>query len=458
MGMTDDARKKVIAAALDAIGEPGVRSQSVRIPEYKNDAEGPFPVVDVPVDAVIYNPKSHRIRAQLESHPKAQIVKDAPFSDEAQDVIAEILRNTDRYPALCEEMRVTGQKDFGIVTSAGLLVNANTRLAALREVDSDYITVAVLPSNATEADIRQLELELQVQVDWKQEYTFTNELLFIWELVNEGNQTIEKIARSLNQSEADVEQAIRLLSYIREIQGMGSGILLEFFDDQKQALQDLDDRLQSLATKAPGSVEVEKQKGYLVILLRLGYQPMRGILRDGVVEDHLIPRIAEIEAIGPSLVDMTEAPASAGANSTDDGTDLLGGDDEAIEPVVTLEPLNRLLAGSFNDNTIAVPYDGGVVKKGKDDVFKALGKAVENAVEADRLAAKQAKTLETPEQQVRDARAKTQAASKSYVKARGKPGFKLGGLKQQVKNLKREVAKLEELLDAHERGEGNEAQ
>ena len=85
-----------------------------------------------------------------------------------------------------------------MVTRDGLLVNANTRLAALQELGIDYVRAALLPSDADEHAIDRLELELQVQRDFKQDYTFTNELIFLNELLNAHGYTEEKVAKALN--------------------------------------------------------------------------------------------------------------------------------------------------------------------------------------------------------------------------------------------------------------------
>ncbi len=443
MGMTEDARQKAIAKAITAINEPGVKSQSVKIPEYRDGKEGPFPVIDIPVEAAVYNPRSHRIRAQLEGHPKGQVIQDDPFSDEAQNAIAEILRQTSNYVALKDEIGASGQKYWGIVTSAGLLVNANTRLAALRELDHTHIMVAVLPSTATDADIRKLELELQVQRDWRQDYTFTNELLFIAELIKDG-QKASRIADSMNEPADHVDKCLRMLANVREIQQMGKKIRLEWFDDQKQSLEDLDTRLQRLRAISPGAVEPEKQKGFFVLLLKLGYSPMRGILKDGVVEDELLPRIAEIGGIGPRLAAIIEDGEAAIPAPEDDGTSLLG-DDEDADGRITLAPMNRILAESFGDNKVSITDGAKTLSKDRGDLVAELEKALETSIEAERLTAKQTKKLDTPVAQLRDAVKKAKSAYESFAKAQGEPGFQEGGFGYQLRKLKKEVERLESL-------------
>lgn len=264
MGMSTEARREAVEKAMQAFAEPGTGKESIQLP-YKDGKEGPFPVIKVPVDAVLFNPRSHRIKAQLESNPKRHLVAENPYSDEAQTIIRKILVKTEGFKALKGNLSEYGQRDAGVVTRDGLLVNANTRLAALRELGDDYIRAAVLPSDADEHAIDRLELELQVQRDFKQDYTFTNELIFIDELLKNHGYGEEKAAKALNWAASGddkelkrgkdrVRQATRLYALVRYIQSLSEGAIpLTFFDDKRQALIDLDDKYESLKFPTPAA-------------------------------------------------------------------------------------------------------------------------------------------------------------------------------------------------------------
>ena len=70
-------------------------------------------VIKLSVDTVLLNPGSHRIKAQIESHPDAQEIDQDPFSYESQELIAQMLRETLGYKALLESLRESGQIDTG---------------------------------------------------------------------------------------------------------------------------------------------------------------------------------------------------------------------------------------------------------------------------------------------------------------------------------------------------------
>ena len=139
-----------------------------------------LPVITLSLDSILLNPKSYRIRAQIESSPRAREREweQNPLDESLQEIIETILTETAGFRELADNLSEQGQLEPGIVTHAGMLVNGNTRAVALREIGEGYIRVAVLPNSATEAEYTQLEARLQLAREYKQEYTLTNELLF----------------------------------------------------------------------------------------------------------------------------------------------------------------------------------------------------------------------------------------------------------------------------------------
>ncbi len=139
-------------------------------------------VVRLRMDAVVLNHRSHRLQAQLASHPGRDAVQTAPTEAAAQEILADLIRKDDTYEDLKANLAEEGQRQPGVVTRTGLLVNGNRRAVALGDLNNDYIRVAVLPPAATEREIAELELKLQMTREFKQNYTFTNQLLFVEEL------------------------------------------------------------------------------------------------------------------------------------------------------------------------------------------------------------------------------------------------------------------------------------
>ena len=167
MSMTEEARSHRIATAV--AGHDPKLEETLRLRWH--DEFRVFPVVTLDLDAVVLNPNSHRIQAQLESHPERDIVLRDPFSDDAQTIIAAIIRkDIEGYEDLRANLQADEQRQPGVITRVGLLVNANRRAVALRENGARYIHVAVLP-DATADEVSDLELTLQVQRDFREDYT-----------------------------------------------------------------------------------------------------------------------------------------------------------------------------------------------------------------------------------------------------------------------------------------------
>jgi hypothetical protein len=149
----------------------------------------------MPVDLLYYNPETHRIRAQRTLDPvRDAILQSEPFSDPAQTYLHQLLmgdptdpNKTDaEFTALKTDISLHGMRDPGIITRSGILVNGNTRCAALRELDIEHMAVGVLPADAAWRDIELVELSLQLRRDYRRDYSYVNLLLAIDEQLDLG--------------------------------------------------------------------------------------------------------------------------------------------------------------------------------------------------------------------------------------------------------------------------------
>ncbi|HZD72211.1 MAG TPA: hypothetical protein VFA45_25830 [Actinomycetes bacterium] len=101
-----------------------------------------------------------------------------------------------------------------------VLVNGNTRAVALRQ---RYIRLIVLPEDAGRQEIDRLELQLQMQLKFKQDYTFTNRLPAVNDMIGRYHQSYEEIAQALGWSVAGGQVALRSVAAAQ-----AAGILLRF--------------------------------------------------------------------------------------------------------------------------------------------------------------------------------------------------------------------------------------
>lgn len=457
--ITDAVRKEQIAKALEA--HDPTREPSPRV-QWKGHART-FPQIRLGLEYVLLNPHSHRIRAQLESDEHAQTIKDNPFTDEAQDHIARLLRETEGFPRLKQNIDQEGQLDYGIVTAAGVLVNANTRAVALRDLGKSHIDVIVLPEDATSQEIAELELGLQMQEDLRQDYTFTNELLFVEDLLQTYQLPEDEVALKLRwatsraagelkRGRERVQQATRMLQIIRDIQQTSAeNIKLTFFDDKRQSLIEIDQQYQRLRQREPKTAVASRNARTLGLLTDVGYEGLREI-DDTFVDDYLVREFNK----NPVLKDTWE-PLLKGNGSTSgdmpEGLDVLddgGGDGDTTNgggSVTDVGQLVEVLAKAKDGEKISLPTtEGGTKELAREVVMDAVTNAVHGAVEDARTDTKKGTRLERPIGLLDDADAKLKKALERYLEVQNDPNFDDAAFRDRIEKIQRRVDALNDAL------------
>lgn len=436
--MTIEARKQAIQAAVqaaDAASRAGNgTSESIR---WKTE-QLILPVASVDVDLVLLSRDSHRIKAQLQSLPQAEqdLVESDPYGVQAQDIIARLLRETAGYERIKSAIANDGQLDAGVLTTGGVLVNANTRVVALRELRQKYVKVVVLPEDAGPKEITELELRLQMEQEVKQAYSFTSQLLFIEDLVNSGNYTTEEIGRALEpgltNSRTDLKKAkdlvegeLRLLSLIREVLTMSGGALnLLYFDGRRQVLLEIDQDYQKLKNTKPEQAARIRDAQLAGMIAEVGYRELRDV--DAVLlDDYVGPALEEDAILAPHLDALLEVTASEDESALE-GLDLLG-DDADGEPMNTgfsLSGIYTLLARTKPEEHITVPNeDGSMVNLPRDVVVSGVRGALTTAIENKKRDTRQLDRLTAPMLHLKDAAKALDNATVAYAEVNKRAGF-----------------------------------
>ena len=208
-------------------------------------------VIDMPVDALYYNPGTHRIRAQRSFDPQQdRRLDDDPWSDDSQEYLAHLLKAQPADPAsrdkdfeeLKQSLKDFRQNEPGLITREGILVNGNTRAAALRELGVLDIRVGVLPDSCTWADVNRVELSLQLRHDTRRPYSYINRLLTIDEQVEAG-RPLKEIAREFRIRESTAEQDLWVLACLRDLsdRSAAGGVRLRLldFEDAQEKLREV---------------------------------------------------------------------------------------------------------------------------------------------------------------------------------------------------------------------------
>lgn len=357
-------------------------------------------VISMPVAQLYLNPDTHRIRAQRTLDPQRdRLLQEAPWSEEAQAYLEQLLKaqpsNPDQtdpdYIALKEELDLFGQREPGIITPNGVLVDGNTRATALRELGEPNIRVGVLPPGATNHDINAVELYLQLRRDRRRDYSYINRLIAIDEQLRAGRRA-DDIARDFNIKSATLERDRWVYNLIQEaIQRSttedGVSLRLVDFEDHQEKLRELHRDFTKLAKTDPAGAEELKESRLAMVLLGQSKTDLR-FVDAGFHNQFLKERLPE---------SLRPAPASS--------------------------------------TTVVIPGLGGVELESKGSAAKAV---------TDRLLHARATALagdKLPREKVKEADALIQTAKKSFDAAADLAG-------RNGRLQKRKVAASERLSDA----------
>lgn len=143
------------------------------------------------------------------------------------------------------------QREAILITSSGVVVNGNRRLAAMRELlpkepSFSHVRCAVLPEDATGDDILNIEAALQAKPETKLEYDWIGDAQLVSRLVTLHKGTAE-VARRLDRSEKEIKNAMLALAeadiYLKEWAN-AEGAYSKVREDAEQLFKDLPKQLE----------------------------------------------------------------------------------------------------------------------------------------------------------------------------------------------------------------------
>lgn len=427
-------RREAIAEALKLYREDGDTTRETVI--WREEARN-LEVVNLRITALLLNHDNARLAGQLKSHPEYGMVLSDPTSPEAQDILSSLLAQTAQFKALKEQLADFGQHQPGLVTRDGLLVNGNTRLVALRHLGMETMRVAVLPEGTNSEDLLELEMEAQMKKWVHQEYTFTNELLFMKRYLSMG-RTYEQLATQMGKkrSKKKIEARLRLLGIIEEVRERSSPVLpYSQFDDKEQILKDLDEKYQALKTLGDiQEAEDMKWSRLLAMFLGVNKDQVRTI-EYAFFDEEIIERL---ESTSPARALLS----SAVVVSQDDDLDELIGTDEKYEVVDARLILEKLLCDSSSRNP------NGDVASDLEEVWAELAQTVRSA--SDQIIAKQrAKSFRTElSVQLREASRQLKSIEAEFLDRLASDEIDLGKFRYELNQLLKVTAELSAVVKA----------
>jgi hypothetical protein len=436
-----DARKLAISRALDA-QDPGSSARTFEINFRGRPTQ--LPVVTLTPNVLLLNHNNARLRAQLADHPHRDQVELDPASIEAQDIIAKLLRATDKYDDLKAQLRDLGQLIPGIVTRDGLLINGNTRVVALREMESLGVDVAVLPIDANAEDLLEIEMSLQMTRLVHQSYTFTNELLFMQRYIDVGHshKQLAKKMGWMKRGEKKVQTSLRILGIVEDVRRQSETYLpYHVFDAKAEHLVDLDKEYQTL--KNSGDLDsAERMKWWRIsaILLGVNKDQVRTI-DDQFFEEHVDKRIGEDSEARETLERARRVSIRPPADNLDD---LLG---QSVSMHEVLDPkvfVNNLI------NDSSVRNDDGGVSRDLHGSYAQIAKGIRLAADEIIKNERFENYLLEPTETLHEVHLSIQGITDRFVEASGREGFDLDGFAVVYERMKEAVDQLGRLIQTRD--------
>ncbi|MDI5962106.1 hypothetical protein [Streptantibioticus silvisoli] len=396
-------------------------------------------VIDLPLRDLYYNPATHRIQAQRDHRAGlAQRLKEDPWADDSQQYLHHLLMGNPASPDepdpefadLKASLGSVSQQEPGLVTYAGILVNGNTRAAALRELKQTSIRVGVLPESFTWEDVAAVELALQLRPDKRREYSYINRLLAMEEQASLG-RAAEAIARDFHMQEKTFHQERWILGVIRDMIERsktvdGVQLRLVDFEGHQENLKELHRTYRN----ADSSDKAEQIKENRIVAILLDFAKTRTrLVDDKFQEKYLVPAVSAVQTIA--------APVPA-----------ISGNIPGLTIAPPPEPQTLARARAFTDlvlkakaveNAAGLPETAiGAARDQVTELRKGLRRALDAAERDDRLR----KSQQTAAEHLDDACAAINQTISDLAKARSTQSLDEDSFDDAVLRLRASLARL----------------
>ena len=305
-----------------------------------------LPVIEVPLELPLYRPENGRIISQLQRRLEEKALDPERFRRDVekpwvQQELHELLlalAQDERGPIYRELKQQAQQTESLLVTRAGVVVNGNRRLAAMRDLFEQApdtyagfasLRVAVLPEETNAADIEYVESALQLAPETKLAYTWTNRRLKLRRQHRELELPLESILESYRlpdkqAMELELEELELAEAYLRDY--CHDPHAYERIEDAEELFVALNQTLRSLEE---GLAETWRWAGFAMIHARMrskvkllnyfpfsdprpAYAPREALVALAQAEGLLSPQATELdETAGRRLFEVLRDRESA---------------------------------------------------------------------------------------------------------------------------------------------------
>jgi len=235
-----------------------------------------LPRVVIPIDTPIYRMANIRTIVKQLTYLSNNQVADDFFKGGQEDVLAQRAQHdllvdlskansADIYGLLAKQKE---QTEPLLVTAFGVIVNGNRRLAAMRDLytrDSqefrrfEHIEVAVLPADATEDDLAQIETDFQIAPDMRLDYGWVEQALGLKHQTDDLGWSLEKAAAHWQETESELKRKLSVLALADQyLAHMGESGKYERIATDELAFKVLQGRQAARPDEAPSRLEAER--------------------------------------------------------------------------------------------------------------------------------------------------------------------------------------------------------
>lgn len=272
-----------------------------------------LPQVDLEVTWVRFSTLNHRTKSEqmriADQENQPDLFTADPIGDEAQTHQYRILAEQEGFEDLKADLRGRGQQQPAVVTAEGVLINGNRRTAALRSLFKDddhqpsqYVTCLVLPADANRREMVDLETELQIAREFKEDYTWVNEALLIEEIFEREAKDWKKVASRMHMDVPAVRGQYEKLQQLHQLVAMSHGTRHHAdFVPNESAFTELAKHIKGKPAEEAGSVRAAY---FLGTLTGVNYRTLRHLRRSDA--SHRVRRELEGELTLGTLLDEGE--------------------------------------------------------------------------------------------------------------------------------------------------------
>lgn len=406
--------------------------------------EKELPVVDLPIEWVRFSTLNHRTRAEqmreIETSGVPDLFNGDPLGAAAQAAQLKILMGQEGFDALKEDLRERGQQESAVVTAEGVLINGNRRSSGLRALwlndhlpEARYVRAYVLPADTTPDELIDLETELQVAKDYKEDYSWVNEALLIEEIFEASNKDWDRVAQRMRLKTSEVRAQYEKLQQLHQLVAMSNGTRHHAdFVDNESAFEELSKHIKD---KPPEEAASVRSVYFLGTLAGVNYRDLRHLRRKDA--SAFVRGEFGGDPTLTSLLSVTEA--DDGDPDDDLLNDVLGGGQPKI---ADLTPVLSFLAQRKPDEIVELP---GGDKVPVEQLLGSVRNAVNSAAKEASEEAKDAQAVVAPVVRLASAKEDIVRAGVSLAKARAQNGWDEAAFKAKLGEVKAAIAQLESM-------------